>query len=194
MTILQGGPQAANRPLLLAGKIQFYMGGMMSALDAVKEGIPTVTVAAIFQKDPQILMAHPERASRRSPTSPSCRRIFMGNDGFTTYFQWMKAECPDFIDEQYEPYTFNPAPFLADKESVQQGYLTSEPFAIEKEAGFKPKVFLLADEGYDHLFDHDRGDEAPGRREPGHRPSASSRPRSSAGTTISTATTPPPTR
>ena len=33
--------------------------------------------------------------------------------------------------------------------SAQQGYLTSEPFEIEKQAGFEPKVFLLADAGYD---------------------------------------------
>ena len=45
-------------------------------------------------------------------------------------------------------YTFNPAPFLSDERAVQQGYLTSEPFTIEQAAGFEPRVFLLADEGY----------------------------------------------
>jgi NitT/TauT family transport system substrate-binding protein len=46
------------------------------------------------------------------------------------------------------PYTFNIQPFVADKNVVQQGYLSSEPYAIEKEAKFKPNVFLLADYGW----------------------------------------------
>ena len=46
----------------------------------------------------------------------------------------MKADLPGFNDEQRKPYNYNPAPFLADKKSAQQGYLTSEPFAIEKKA------------------------------------------------------------
>jgi NitT/TauT family transport system substrate-binding protein len=46
-----------------------------------------------------------------------------------------------------KPYTFNAQPFLADKNSAMQGYVTSEPYAIETQGGFKPKVFLLADEG-----------------------------------------------
>ena len=53
-----------------------------------------------------------------------------------------------FRDDQVKPYTFNPQPFLADKKSAMQGYVTSEPFAIEKEGKFKPKIFLLADQGF----------------------------------------------
>ena len=60
---------------------------------------------------------------------------------------WLKAKY-GFTDDQVRKYTFNLAPFLADERAVQQGYLTSEPYTIEKEAGFAPKVFLLADEGY----------------------------------------------
>ena len=47
-----------------------------------------------------------------------------------------------------KPYTFNAQPFLADKNSAMQGYVTSEPYAIEKQAHFKPAVFLLADHGF----------------------------------------------
>jgi len=149
VTIKQGGPQGANRSLLLAGKIDFYMGGMMSAFDSVKENVPTVTVAALFQKDPQVLLAHPDAGVDKFEDLAKLPTIFMGKDGFITYFQWMKSLNVGFKDEQYKPYTFNPAPFLADKQSAQQGYLTSEPYEIEKQAGFKPKVFLLADAGYD---------------------------------------------
>lgn len=149
VTIRQGGPQGANRSLLVGGQIDFYMGGVTSAIDAVKEGIPTITLAAIFQKDPQVLLAHPDQGFESFADLAKASKLIMGKDGFITYFSWMKANYEGFKDEQYEPYTFNPAPFLADVKAVQQGYLTSEPYEIEKQAGFAPKVFLLADNGFD---------------------------------------------
>src|SRR5271170_4372623 len=60
VTIVQGGPQAANQILLASGKIDFYMGSsMLEAFDAVVQNIPIVVVAAHFQKDPQMVMSHP---------------------------------------------------------------------------------------------------------------------------------------
>ena len=148
VTIVPGGPQAANRALLIAGRIDFYMGGVLSALDSVKEGIPMVTVAAFFQKDPQVLMAHPDAGYETFADLAKAEKIIMGKDVLVTKFEWMKANFEGFSDEQYVPYTFNPAPFIADPKSVQQGYVTSEPFAVEQQGGFKPKLFLFADEGY----------------------------------------------
>jgi len=150
VTIRQGGPQAANRSLLIAGQIDFYMGGnMLESFDAVKNGVPTVTVSAIFQKDPQIIMAHPDQGIDAFADLAKLPTIFLGKDLFITGFQWMKQAYPGFKDEQYKPYTFNPAPFIADPQSAQQGYLTSEPFEVERQAGWKPKIFLLADQGFD---------------------------------------------
>ncbi len=148
VTIVQGGPQAANRALLIAGKVDFYMGSPQGELDAVVEDIPLIDVAAMFQKDPQILMAHPDQGIEEFADLAKLPTIFMGKDGFLSFFQWMKANFEGFDDAQYKPYTFNPAPFIADPESAQQGYLTSEPYSVEKEAGWTPKVFLLADSGY----------------------------------------------
>jgi len=149
VTIVQGGPQGANRSLLIGGKIDFYMGGVTSAIDAVKQGIPTITLASIFQKDPQVILAHPDQGFETFADLAKASKLILGKDGFITFFGWMKANFEGFKDEQYEPYTFNPAPFLADPKSAQQGYLTSEPYEIEKQAGFAPKVFLLADQGFD---------------------------------------------
>lgn len=150
VTIVQGGPQAANQALMLSDKIQFYMSGnFIGAFSAVEQGIPVVEVAAIFQKDPQVLIAHPDAGVEIFQDLAKLPTIFMGKDGFATYFQWMKAAYEGFDDAQYRPYTFNPAPFLADKMSAQQGYITSEPYAIEQEGGLKPKLFLLADAGFD---------------------------------------------
>jgi NitT/TauT family transport system substrate-binding protein len=121
VTIRQGGPQGANRSLLLAGKIDFYMGGMMTALDSVKEGVPAVTVATMFQKEPQIIMAHPESGVEKFDDLAKLPTLFLSKDGFISYFQYLKNMNVGFKDEQYKPYTFNPAPFLADKQSGQQG-------------------------------------------------------------------------
>jgi len=149
VTIVQGGPQAANQALLMADKVQFYMqGNFIGTLSALEQDIPVIEVAAIFQKDPQVLIAHPDAGLETFADLAKLPTIFMGKDGFATYFQWMKATWPGFKDEQYKPYTFNPAPFLADKQSAQQGYITSEPYAIEQEGGIKPKLFLLADQGF----------------------------------------------
>lgn len=147
VTIAQGGPQAANRARLVAGAIEFYMGGTTSAINAVKEGIPTVTLAAIFQKDPQVLMSHPGKFAEFKDLAGASKYI-LSAEGFTSYFTWMKAEWPDFVDDKFEPYQFNPSSFLADPDAIQQGYLTSEPLSIETEAGFAPQVWLLADQGF----------------------------------------------
>jgi NitT/TauT family transport system substrate-binding protein len=149
VTIVQGGPNAANQALLMADKIQFFMqGNLIGSFSAVEQDIPVIEVAAVFQKDPQVLIAHPESGLKSFGDIAKVKTIFLGKDMFSTDFQWMKQAYPGFKDEQVKPYTFNPAPFLADKDSVQQGYITSEPFEVEKQGGFKPQLFLLADNGF----------------------------------------------
>ena len=144
--IVSGGPQVNNRALMLAGRIQFHMGGdMLQAFNAVKEGIPVVAVAATFQKHPQVIVAHPETASTWEDLKNLT--LLIGDNGFTSYYQWMIA-AHGFTVEQRVPYTFNPAPFLADKNTGMQGFLSSEPYLVEKEGGFTPNVFLIADNGY----------------------------------------------
>ncbi len=146
VTILPGGPQVNNRAQLLAGRIDFYMGGPLGVLSAVQEGIPMVAVAADFQKDPQVLMTHPGRAATFADVA-ALPTYIIGDEGFVTYFLWLQSEY-GFDPARRVPYTFNPAAFIANPDSAQQGYVTSEPFAIEQQAGFKPDVWLLADQGY----------------------------------------------
>jgi len=144
--IVSGGPQVNNRALMLAGKLQFHMGGdMLQAFSAVEQGIPVVVVGATFQKHPQVILAHPESASKWEDLKDLT--LLIGDNGFQSYYQWMVKEH-GFTVEQRQPYTFNPAPFLADKKKGMQGYLSSEPYVVEKEGGFKPNVFLIADAGY----------------------------------------------
>ena len=146
VTILPGGPQVNNRALMLAGRMDFHMGGdLLQAFSAAAEDIPVVAVAATFQKHPQVIVAHPGSAD--SWEDLKNLELLIGDNGFQSYYQWMMAEH-GFTAEQRQPYTFNPAPFLADTNVGMQGYLSSEPYLVEKEGGFTPNVFLIADAGY----------------------------------------------
>jgi NitT/TauT family transport system substrate-binding protein len=148
VTILPGGPQKNNRLLLAAGKVDFYMGdNIIGQFSALAEDIPIVTLAAIFQKDPLVLMSHPGAGFDRFEDLPKAK-AFVGLATLTTLWPWMERKW-GFKRENAAPYNFNSAPFIADIRSIQQGYVTSEPFAIAREGGFKPNVFLLADHGYE---------------------------------------------
>ena len=147
VTILPGGPQVNNRALMLAGRIDFHMGGdLLQAFAAAQENIPVVNVAAVFQKHPQVIVAHPGEAESWEDLK-SLDTLLIGDNGFQSFYQWM-IKAHGFTAEQRQPYTFNPAPFLADKKVGMQGYLSSEPFLVKKEGGFDPNVFLIADAGY----------------------------------------------
>jgi NitT/TauT family transport system substrate-binding protein len=148
VTILPGGPNVTHRLQLLAGRIEFYMGAnSLQAFDAVAQNIPTLMVAALFQKDPQVLMAHPGQGIEKFEDLKKLT-LFVSKEGVASYYQWLKREF-GFREEQVKPYNSNPQPFLADKGSAMQGYVTSEPYAVEAAGGFKPKVFLIADQGFD---------------------------------------------
>ena len=147
VTILPGGPNVNHRLSLPAGRIDFYMSAnSLQAFDAAAQNIPTVSVAAMFQKEPQVLMTHPDQGIEKFEDLKRLT-LFISKEGIATYFQWMKREF-GFREEQVKPYTFNPQPFLADKRTAMQGYVTSEPYAIETQAKLKPKIFLLADQGF----------------------------------------------
>ena len=145
--ILPGGPQVNNRALMLAGQVDFNMGGStLDTINAVVEGLPIVTVAATFQKDPQVIVTHPGAAASFADLA-KLEKVLISDGGVTTFWAWM-ISAYGFKPEQREVYTFSAAPLIANKTWGMQGYLTSEPFFVEKEAGFKPDVFLIADAGY----------------------------------------------
>jgi NitT/TauT family transport system substrate-binding protein len=148
VTILPGGPNVNNRLLLPVGRIDVFMSAnTLQSFDAVENNIPTIAVAAMFQKEPQVLMAHPDQGIEKFEDLKRLT-LYLSKEAIAGYFQWLKADY-GFDEKKVKPYTFNPQPFLADKHSGMQGYVTSEPYAIEKIGGFKPKMFLLADHGFD---------------------------------------------
>ncbi|PPD45561.1 MAG: nitrate ABC transporter substrate-binding protein [Methylocystis sp.] len=148
VTIQQGGPQINARLLLAAGRVDFAMGAnTIQMFESVQQNVPLVTVASMFQIEPAIFMSHPGEGFDKFEALTKAS-VFIASDFRASVWQWLK-QAYGFKDENARPYGFNAAPFLADKKSVQQGILTSEPYAIEKKAGFAPNVFLLADYGYD---------------------------------------------
>jgi NitT/TauT family transport system substrate-binding protein len=146
VTIKMGGPQVNGTQLLMGDAVDFFMGYGSDAIKAVEEGIPKITVASMFQKDPQVLIAHPD-VGVDSLEDLKGKPIIVSAAANTSYWPFLRAKF-GFTDDQKRPYNFNPGPFLADKTSAQQGYLTSEPLKIEKQGKIKPVVMLLADNGY----------------------------------------------
>jgi len=148
VTIQQGGPSANNRPLLPAGKIDFLMtGNLLHSFDNVKNKVPTVVVAALFQKDPQALLAHPGQGYEDFAKLKDAPLALIAKDGQFSWWQWLKV-THGFRDEALKPYNYNLGPFLASPKAIQQGYSVAEPIYVENQGKFKPVVHLLADHGF----------------------------------------------
>jgi NitT/TauT family transport system substrate-binding protein len=142
----QGGPSLNITQLLLAGRVDMILSGGFEAFNLVRIGAPFYTIAAIFQKDPQVLIAHPDTGFD-SFEKLKGRTILISSGGRVTYWPYLKQKY-GLSDSQLRPYNYSLAPFLADKELVQQGFLTSEPYPIQQALGRPPAVLLIADAGF----------------------------------------------
>jgi len=144
VTIKMGGPQVNIFQLMAAGQTDCVMGSSdLQIMQQRENGLPITTVAAMFQKDPQVLIAHEDVKTFEQLKGKTILIAASANQG---YWPWVKAKF-GLTDAQTRPYTFNIQPFVADKNTVQQGYITSEPYAIQK-AGVKANVLMFSDFGY----------------------------------------------
>ena len=144
VTIKMGGPQVNIIQLMAAGQADCVMGASDLQMIQIREGgVPVVNVAAAFQKDPQVLITHEDVTSLEGLKD---KPILIAQSAHQGFWPWLKAKY-GYTDAQARPYTFNVQPFVADKNLSQQGYLTSEPFAIQK-AGVKANVLMFSDKGY----------------------------------------------
>ena len=147
VTIIEGGP-TVNVPQLLAGgaaDLGIGSDGFI-VLNSVRANAGLKAVMAIFQKNPQVLITHP-RADVKKITDMRGMPIMISDAATVAWWPWLRQRF-GFTDNQIRKYTFNLAPFVVDPKAIQEGYLSSEPYTIEKQAHFKPQVFLLADNGY----------------------------------------------
>jgi NitT/TauT family transport system substrate-binding protein len=147
VTLIPGGPGVSVPTLLAAGAIEMGIGSnSFGVMNLVRQKVPVKAVMASMQKDPQVLMAHPGQGIA-SIADMKGHPMLIGDEAVTSFWLWLKAKY-GFTDDMVRKYTFNSGPFIADPRAVQEGYVSSEPYTIEKEAHFKPEVFLLADNGY----------------------------------------------
>jgi NitT/TauT family transport system substrate-binding protein len=145
--IIPGGPGVNVTQLVATGAVEMGIGSnSFQVLTLADQKVPVRAVAAFMQKDPQVLIAHPD-VGINSIADMKGHPILLSDASITGIWLWLKSKY-GFSDDQVRKYNNSNAPFLADKRIVQQGYLMSEPYTIEKQGGIKPKVFLLADEGY----------------------------------------------
>ncbi len=144
--VRQGGPSLNISQLLLTGRVDMTMSNSFEAFTYVRENAPFFTIASIFQKDPQVLIGHPDTGFNGFEDLKG-RTLLIGNGGRVTYWPYLRKKYA-LRDDQLRPYTFNMAPFLADKNVVQQGFLSSEPFSISQVLGRMPSVLLIADAGF----------------------------------------------
>lgn len=144
--VVAGGPDVNMSLLLATGRLDLVLSSMLAQLKMTAQDIPAVTVAAYFQKDPQTIVAHPD-PKLKDIADLKGRPMLIGTYSREEFWQWLKGKY-GFTDDQLRPYTYNAAPFLADKTAVQQGYVTNDGFVLSAPLGADPAIFLLADHGY----------------------------------------------
>ena len=144
--VRQGGPSLNISQLLLAGRVDMIMSGSFEAFSYVRLGAPFYIIAAIFQKDPQVLIGHPDTGFD-SFEKLQGRTLLIGAGGRVTYWPYLRQKY-GLSDTQLRPYNYSLAPFLADKNLIQQGFLSSEPYPIAQALGRPPSVLLIANAGY----------------------------------------------
>jgi len=110
VSVRQGGPQVNHAQLLAAGKLDFNMSpNSFIPLNFVGESIPMVAVAALFQKDPQVLIAHPGQGND-SLAALKGKPIMIGTDTRVGSWLFLRSRF-GYSDDQIRPYSFNIAPF-----------------------------------------------------------------------------------
>ena len=142
----QGGPNLNIGQLLLTRRVDMIMSNSFEAFTYVREDAPFFTIASIFQKDPQVLIGHPDTGFHTFEDLKG-RTLLIGSGGRVTYWPYLRKKY-GLSDSQLRPYTFNMAPYLADRNVVQQGFLSSEPYSIAQAIGRSPPLLLIADAGF----------------------------------------------
>jgi NitT/TauT family transport system substrate-binding protein len=143
VTIRPGGPMDLGLQKVATGRVQFSMSAVDDIIHAVREGAPLLVVGAHMQHNPQAIMVHDE-----SPV-----RSFRDLDGKSvtcvvgsTWIYYVQSHYG--ITFNVIPADYGIARFMADKNYIQQCFITNEPYFAERN-GAKARTLLIADAGYD---------------------------------------------
>lgn len=143
VTLKMGGPQINSMQLMAAGQADCIISDNAQALESRQAGVEAVIVATVFQHSPTVFITHEDV---KTPKDLADKTFLLAAEAYTSFWPWAKSTL-GLASARVRPYTFSVQPFLADNNLVQQGYLTSEPFAVSK-AGKPFHVFPLSDWGY----------------------------------------------
>jgi NitT/TauT family transport system substrate-binding protein len=131
--------------MVATGQADFGVTGADDIITARARGADVVPVFATYQTAPQGIMVHASRgASSIADVLASGTLAIEPGTAFGIFLRKKHG----FDKTKIVPYDGGVARFVADKDFAQQCYVTSEPLAAKK-LGADPKVFLIADDGYD---------------------------------------------
>jgi NitT/TauT family transport system substrate-binding protein len=143
---ITGGPGAPVVQMVESGQVAVGVVAADEVVIARDRGSDVVAIYAIYQTNPQGIMVHASRGV------DSLEALF-ASDGGTLAVEPGLAYVK-YLERRYDlsrfrivPYGYSVAPFLADPRMAQQVFVTAEPIAARR-LGADPKVFLIADSGF----------------------------------------------
>ncbi len=142
--ILGGGAGVPVVQMVATGKADFGVVGADELINARTRGADVIPIFATFQTFPQGIMVHASRGAKGMADVFASGTVAM--DPGVPYAAFLRKKY-GFQRVKIVPYDGGVARFVADKDYAQQCFISSEPVAATRQ-GSDPKVFLIADEGY----------------------------------------------
>ena len=140
--IVPGGPGVPVSQIVLSGQVDLAMGRSDDMIAWVSKGLPFVVVGVYMERDPQAILVHEESPVRTFADLNN--RTVMGVAG-SNWIDYIKLHY--HIDFRLIPSNFGIAQFMADKDFIQQCFVTNEPYFVRKNGGH-PRTLLMSDSGF----------------------------------------------
>lgn len=119
-----------------------------AALRLVAEDAPVKAVAAFFQKDPRVLIAHAPRAPRNLADIGQ-RPLFIEDASWPDFWYWLRTSYNLGNEQLQRPKNGALAPFIEDDNSLLIGTLTREPAMVANaNPDIQTRLYVPADDGY----------------------------------------------
>ena len=147
--IFQGGAGTPVVQMIANRQMDFGIASADEVIIARSQGADVVALFAVFQTNPQAIMAHAGRGFKVLHDvflAPGLLAVQKGLP-YLKFLEHKFAGEKLQIRARYVPYQGGIANFLADPKFSQQGFINAEPLVAEKN-GAKVKSFLIADEGF----------------------------------------------
>ncbi len=144
VTLVPGGPNAFVMQKVATGKADIGQSDSTNTLLAIGEGLPLIHVGAVFQNDPSVLMLHADNPVTRFEELDG--KIIMARPEWA-FLPYLKNKY--HINFSIIPQNFSVANFIANKDVIQQGFYTAEPYYITKGGAKYPKFLYAWDAGFD---------------------------------------------